>query len=97
MSMFEQSAVTANGAAIIPPDDGVAVASHGTTRFAPVIEGAAESPFTPYHTKYLAYELTRQVGADQADKLAQSLCNATVDLNPHQVDAALFAFRWRVR
>jgi hypothetical protein len=58
-----------------------------------VIEGAAESPFTPYHTKYLAYELTRQVGADQADKLAQSLCNATVDLNPHQVDAALFAFR----
>src|SRR5487761_1872329 len=50
-------------------------------------------PFTPYHAKYLAFELTKKVGADQADKLAQSLSNATVDLNPHQVDAALFAFR----
>jgi len=62
-------------------------------RFAPVIAAAEEPPFTPYHAKYLAYELTKQVGADQAGKLAQSLCNATVDLNPHQVDAALFAFR----
>ena len=64
-----------------------------TTRFAPVIGFAKQPPFTPYHAKYFAYELTRRVGADQADKLAQSLCNATVDLNPHQVDAALFAFR----
>ncbi len=63
------------------------------TRFAPVIAAAKEPPFTPYHAKYFAYELTRRVGADQADKLAQSLSNATVDLNPHQVDAALFAFR----
>ncbi|MEX1096278.1 MAG: SNF2-related protein [Planctomycetales bacterium] len=64
-----------------------------TTRFAPVIATCAAPPFTPYHSKYLAYELTKRVGADQADKLAQSLSNATVDLNPHQVDAALFAFR----
>ncbi|MBI2479870.1 MAG: DEAD/DEAH box helicase, partial [Planctomycetia bacterium] len=63
------------------------------TRFAPVIAASATPPFTPYHSKYLAYELTKRVGADQADKLAQSLSNATVDLNPHQVDAALFAFR----
>lgn len=63
------------------------------TRFAPVIAAAQEPPFTPYHAKYLAYELTKQVGADQAGKLAQSLCNAMVDLNPYQVDAALFAFR----
>ncbi len=48
---------------------------------------------TPYHAKYLAYELTRRLPADKAEKLSQSLCNATVDLNPHQVDAALFAFR----
>lgn len=74
-----------------PADDGQAGAS--ATRFAPVIASAKEPPFTPYHTKYLAYQLTRQVGADQADKLAQSLCNAMVDLNPYQVDAALFAFR----
>ncbi len=63
------------------------------TRFAPVIAAAKEPPFTAYHAKYLAYELTKRVGADQADKLAQSLCNAMVDLNPYQVDAALFAFR----
>ena len=63
------------------------------TRFAPVIAASTKPPFTPYHAKYLAYELTKRVGADQADKLAQSLSNATVDLNPHQVDAALFAFR----
>jgi superfamily II DNA or RNA helicase len=48
---------------------------------------------TPYHSKYLAYELTKRVSADNAEKLSQSLCNATVDLNPHQVEAALFAFR----
>ena len=68
MSMFEQSAVNSNGVASSPPDDGVAFASHRTPRFAPVIEGAAESPFTPYHTKYLAYEPTRKAGADQAEK-----------------------------
>lgn len=48
---------------------------------------------TPYHTKYLAHELTRKVSADNAEKLSQSLINATVDLNPHQVEAALFAFK----
>lgn len=72
---------------------GEADAKPTSTRFAPVIAAAKEPPFTAYHAKYFAYELTRRVGADQADKLAQSLSNATVDLNPHQVDAALFAFR----
>ena len=48
---------------------------------------------TPYHAKYLAYELTKRLPADKAEKLSQSLANATVDLNPHQVEAALFAFR----
>jgi hypothetical protein len=48
---------------------------------------------TPYHAKYLAYELTRRLPAEKAEKLSQSLCNATVDLNPHQIEAALFAFR----
>jgi hypothetical protein len=37
--------------------------------------------------------VTRRLPADKAEKLTQSLCNATVDLNPHQVEAALFAFR----
>ncbi len=72
-----------------------AVSDTGLTaiRFAPVIAANEVMPFTQCHSKYFAFELTKRVGADQADKLAQSLSNATVDLNPHQVDAALFAFR----
>jgi len=49
--------------------------------------------FTRYHSKYLACELKKRLAADRAEKLAQSLSNATVDLNPHQSEAALFAFR----
>jgi len=48
---------------------------------------------TPYHAKYLAYELTKRSASDDIGKLAQSLVDAQVDLNPHQVDAALFAFK----
>ena len=47
---------------------------------------------TPYHAKYFAYDLTR-TGGDGVDRLTQSLFNASVDLNPHQVEAALFAIR----
>ena len=46
---------------------------------------------TDYHAKYYAYELTRQHAADGVDRLSQSLFDATVDLNPHQINAALFA------
>ena len=45
-----------------------------------------------YHTKYFAYELTRRCPPDSVEKLAGALIDAQVDLNPHQVDAALFAF-----
>lgn len=48
---------------------------------------------TPYHAKYLAYELTRRCASDSVEKLASVLADAQVDLNPHQVEAALFAFR----
>ena len=47
---------------------------------------------TPFHAKYFAYDLTR-TGGDGVDRLTQSLFNASVDLNPHQVEAALFAIR----
>ena len=47
---------------------------------------------TDYHAKYLAYELTRRHATDTFEKLAGALVDAQVDLNPHQVDAALFAF-----
>lgn len=46
-----------------------------------------------YHAKYYAHELTRRHTADGVDRLSQSLFDASVDLNPHQIDAALFALR----
>lgn len=48
---------------------------------------------TAYHSQYFAYELTKQSASNTVGRLSQSLINATVDLNPHQVEAALFAFR----
>jgi SNF2 family DNA or RNA helicase len=47
---------------------------------------------TPYHAKYFAHELTKRCSSDSAEKLAGAVASAQVDLNPHQVDAALFAF-----
>lgn len=47
---------------------------------------------TPYHAKYYAHELTRRRASDSDEKLAGAVASAQVDLNPHQVDAALFAF-----
>lgn len=47
---------------------------------------------TPYHAKYYAYELTRRYSSNSLQKFTASLADAQVDLNPHQVDAALFAF-----
>jgi superfamily II DNA/RNA helicase len=46
-----------------------------------------------YHAKYYAHELTRRHAADGVNRLSQSLFDASVDLNPHQIDAALFALR----
>jgi ERCC4-related helicase len=48
---------------------------------------------TPYHAKYFAYELTKRSSSDSMQKLASTFVDAQVDLNPHQVEAALFAFR----
>ena len=47
---------------------------------------------TDYHAKYFAYELTKRCPSDSIEKLAGAVAGAQVDLNPHQVDAALFAF-----
>ncbi len=47
---------------------------------------------TDYHAKYLAHELTKRCSSDSVEKLAGTLADAQVDLNPHQIDAALFAF-----
>ncbi len=48
---------------------------------------------TPYHAKYYAYELTRRYSSNSLQKFTASLSDAQVDLNPHQVEAALFAFK----
>jgi len=48
---------------------------------------------TDFHAKYLSYDLTRQQSSDNLGKFTASLQDAQVDLNPHQVDAALFAFK----
>lgn len=48
---------------------------------------------TPYQAQYLAYELTRQRSGRDRDKLTSALLDAQVELTPHQVEAALFAFR----
>lgn len=48
---------------------------------------------TDYNSKYLACELTRRCAPDSAEKLSAAVAGAQVDLNPHQVEAALFAFR----
>ena len=45
--------------------------------------------FTPYYSQYLAHRLTLEGATD--DAFAKSLSTARVDLNPYQVDAALFA------
>src|SRR5665213_2961518 len=48
---------------------------------------------TDYHAKYFASELTKRCPSDSLEKLSSTLSNAQVDLNPHQIEAALFAFK----
>lgn len=51
------------------------------------------NPITSYHAKFFAHYLTRRLPANNRDKLTASLHDAQVDLTPHQIDAALFAFK----
>lgn len=48
---------------------------------------------TSYQSAFWAYQLSLQQAHDNVESLSRSIANARVDLNPHQVDAALFAFR----
>jgi adenine-specific DNA-methyltransferase len=54
---------------------------------------ASNMKLTDYYPKYLAQELTRRCPADNTEKLAGAVASAQVDLNSHQVDAALPAFK----
>lgn len=48
---------------------------------------------TSYHSKYLAHDLTKLAPAGAEDQLSMSLFDASVDLNPHQIEAAMFALQ----
>jgi hypothetical protein len=48
---------------------------------------------TPHQAKYIAHDLTLQHSGGGIDRLGQALFNASVDLNPHQIEAAVFALR----
>ncbi len=43
---------------------------------------------TVHHAKFFAHELTKRCSADSIEKLAGTLVDVQVDLNPHQVEAA---------
>jgi SNF2 family DNA or RNA helicase len=47
---------------------------------------------TDYQAKYISHDLMRRRSTDSAERLAVAIAGAQVDMNPHQVDAALFAF-----
>ena len=47
---------------------------------------------TPHHAKYFAHDLTRRA-ANGLDRLSMALFDAAVDLNPHQIEASLFALQ----
>lgn len=47
---------------------------------------------TPYQLRYLAWLITHRRSVSDDDRYTGVLAEAQVDLNPHQVDAALFAF-----
>jgi SNF2 family DNA or RNA helicase len=42
---------------------------------------------------YLSWLLNKKSADNSIDSLASTLIDSQVDLNPHQVDAALFAFK----
>ncbi len=49
--------------------------------------------YTTYHSQYWAHALTLRGSGGEIAALSRSIANARVDLNPHQIDAALFALR----
>lgn len=48
---------------------------------------------TQHQAKYLAYELTKRYPSGSNERFNVALMDAQVDLNPHQVESALFAFK----
>lgn len=53
----------------------------------------AKPLLTPHQSQYYAWLLTRRMAGDTVESLGATLVDSQVDLNPHQVEAALFACR----
>ena len=58
----------------------------------PIESSSHPAPMTVYQAKYFAHDLTRRA-VNGIDRLSMSLFDAAVDLNPHQIEAALFALQ----
>jgi adenine-specific DNA-methyltransferase len=72
---------------------GLPVAIRFAEKIPPVSGDDSPEQMTPYHSQYWAQLLTLKGAGGSIENLSRSLSNARVDLNPHQVDAALFALR----
>ena len=55
------------------------------------VEQNAGVAYCSHQLAYFAHQLTRRAASDSMDRMAGALLDAQVDLNPHQIDAALFA------
>ena len=49
--------------------------------------------YSPHQLAYFAHKLTLKAATGSMDGIVGALLDAQVDLNPHQIDAALFATR----
>ena len=49
--------------------------------------------YTPYQARYFAEQITLKRPQSSYDSIASAMSGVKVDLNPHQVDAALFAVK----
>jgi ERCC4-related helicase len=52
-----------------------------------------ESEITDHQAKYFANLLTRKISPNDKEKIISTILDAQIEPKPHQIDAALFAFR----
>lgn len=46
---------------------------------------------TPHQSQYIAWQLSKQTASNNVDDFGATLVDAKIDINPHQIDAAIFA------
>jgi DNA-binding Xre family transcriptional regulator len=67
--------------------------AHVARKFVNRMEETMDTNYTPHQKRYFAEQLTLSRPAREIEALASSMSGVKVDLNPHQVEAALFALR----